>query len=190
MEVENLKTPEQDLRVKKTITAIHNTFKDMIIEMDFEKITINELSKRAMISRKTFYLHYTDLDSLLNELQNSIISEFIQRIKKYCNIRDITEITREFFLYCENQNALNQRILCSGNYRFFYSSIIYNINSNEKYNKQTQNLIAVFLTSANMEIYRQWVKDNRNMPLKEVVKLTSNLISHGIYGLLNDVSEN
>ncbi len=185
-----MKTPEQDLRVKKTITAIHNTFKDMIIEMDFEKITINELSKRAMISRKTFYLHYTDLDSLLNELQNSIISEFIQRIKKYCNIRDITEITREFFLYCENQNALNQRILCSGNYRFFYSSIIYNINSNEKYNKQTQNLIAVFLTSANMEIYRQWVKDNRNMPLKEVVKLTSNLISHGIYGLLNDVSEN
>ena len=50
-----------DPRVHKTREAIRNTFKKKICEMPAEKITVKELTDRAKIHRKTFYLHYTTL---------------------------------------------------------------------------------------------------------------------------------
>ena len=64
------KKKAEDLRVRKTREAIHNTFKSMICEMDYDQITIKELTERAQINRKTFYLHYNSLDDLLAELQD------------------------------------------------------------------------------------------------------------------------
>lgn len=48
-----------DLRVLKTRNAIKNTFKEMVMEKDASDIQIKELAERALIHRKTFYLHYT-----------------------------------------------------------------------------------------------------------------------------------
>lgn len=48
-----------DLRVLKTREAIKNAFREMVCEMDADEITVKELTERAMIHRKTFYLHYT-----------------------------------------------------------------------------------------------------------------------------------
>ena len=50
-----------DLRVIRTRKAIRDAFCDMIMEMDFQDITIKELTQRAMINRNTFYLHYESL---------------------------------------------------------------------------------------------------------------------------------
>ncbi len=44
----------EDLRVQKTIDTIQKTFKDMICEMDYGKITVKELCERARINKKTF----------------------------------------------------------------------------------------------------------------------------------------
>ena len=67
------KTKQEDLRVRKTREAIRRTFEDMICEMDYEKISVKELTDRAMINRKTFYLHYETLDDLLEELQQKLL---------------------------------------------------------------------------------------------------------------------
>ena len=66
------KQGKEDLRIQKTREAIHKTFEEMICEMDYEQISIKELTERARINRKTFYLHYNTLDDLLKELQNKM----------------------------------------------------------------------------------------------------------------------
>ena len=53
-----------DLRVLKTEEAIKRTFKEMLLEMPYEKITIKELCERAIINRKTFYLHYNSIEDV------------------------------------------------------------------------------------------------------------------------------
>ena len=55
---------KEDLRSKRTKEFIRKTFEEMICEMDFEQITVKELTERAMINRKTFYLHYDSLDEI------------------------------------------------------------------------------------------------------------------------------
>ena len=70
---------KEDLRVIRTKEAIRKTFEEMICEMDYEQISIKELTERARINRKTFYLHYSSLDDLLRELQNEMAKNFIKR---------------------------------------------------------------------------------------------------------------
>ena len=88
---------KEDLRVKKTKEAIRNAFKAMICEMDYEQITIKELTQRAQINRKTFYLHYAGLDELLEELQEEIAEHFISRNVSYSSMKDIRDLIRLFF---------------------------------------------------------------------------------------------
>ena len=65
---------QNDLRYIKTESLIQNTFKAMLLEMDYSQITIRKLVERAQINRKTFYLHYQNLDDLLVNQQISILS--------------------------------------------------------------------------------------------------------------------
>lgn len=62
-------TGYEDLRVQRTIKSIYDAFSELILERDYEKITVTELAKRAMINKKTFYRYYPTLDDLLAELQ-------------------------------------------------------------------------------------------------------------------------
>lgn len=50
----------------------------MLREMDYSQITIKELTHRAMINRKTFYLHYHSLDELLGKLQTDIYAQVLE----------------------------------------------------------------------------------------------------------------
>ncbi|SDC16579.1 DNA-binding transcriptional regulator, AcrR family [Terribacillus halophilus] len=57
-----------DLRVKKTLLGIENSFLELLKLKDFNKITIQQIADRAMINRATFYLHYIDKFDLLEKL--------------------------------------------------------------------------------------------------------------------------
>ena len=91
------KTKQDDLRVRKTKEAIRRSFEDMICEMDYEKITVKELTDRAMINRKTFYLHYETLDDLLEELQQEIVDSFTSQNISFKSMSDIKRIVRYFY---------------------------------------------------------------------------------------------
>lgn len=109
---------KEDLRIQRTKNAIRKTFEEMICEMDYEQISIKELTERANINRKTFYLHYDSLDDLLREVQNEMAQDFIERTKNMERPRDMDKITREFFLAHEELGKLGERITCSGSYRY------------------------------------------------------------------------
>ena len=47
-----------DLRIIKTKKAIRDAFLALIEEKGFERISVKEITEKAMISRNTFYLHY------------------------------------------------------------------------------------------------------------------------------------
>lgn len=62
----------EDLRVQKIIEAICAVFEKLLLEKDYDKISVTELCKLARISKKTFYVYYEDLDSLLEEMQKKL----------------------------------------------------------------------------------------------------------------------
>jgi AcrR family transcriptional regulator len=53
---------------------IREAFFELIEKIGFEKITVSNLTKKAVINRSTFYLHYTDKYDLLNKLETEVLN--------------------------------------------------------------------------------------------------------------------
>lgn len=71
-----------DRRILKSQKAIQNAFLEMLLKDGFDMITIKELTEKADISRKTFYLHYVDKYDLLNAVVNKHLEELGSFVKR------------------------------------------------------------------------------------------------------------
>ena len=177
-----------DLRILKTEEAIKNTFKDMIVEMPYEKITIKELCERALINRKTFYLHYSSIDDLLEEFQNEIAEEYFDRIKDFDHIKEVDKIIKTFFLFSEEKGLFYEKINCNSNYNYIQQQTNNKLSIKSKDNFQSirnfdtekQNIILSFVNSATLGIYRQWIKDGKKIPVEKIIDITTILIKTGL----------
>ncbi|MBP3437614.1 MAG: TetR/AcrR family transcriptional regulator [Clostridia bacterium] len=66
-----------DRRVLRTKKAIHNAFVSLLAERSIDDISISEIAKRADINRKTFYSYYGGIHMLLNEIEQSVLTDFV-----------------------------------------------------------------------------------------------------------------
>lgn len=184
-------TGKEDLRIQKTREAIRKTFEKMICEMDYEQISVKELTERARINRKTFYLHYNTLDDLLREIQNEMAQNFIKRTQGLNHPHDMDKITREFFLCSEELGKVGERITCSGNYKYISRKITNDI-MNQTWKSETrspsenpyiQNIIMTYVSQGTLEIYKQWVADGKKISLEDIIRIATQLICNGVNGL-------
>lgn len=65
-----------DLRISRTHKMIKEAFFELMDTIGFDKISIQNLTKKAMVSRTTFYLHYKDKYDLLDQIENEILHGF------------------------------------------------------------------------------------------------------------------
>lgn len=71
-----------DLRIVKTRTNIKNSLIDLLAEKNVSKITVTELSEKAMINRKTFYRHYNTVQDVVDDINYDMINDVISHAKK------------------------------------------------------------------------------------------------------------
>lgn len=183
-------TQKEDLRIKRTKALIRKAFEEMIFEMDFEQMTVKELTERAMINRKTFYLHYDSLDELLLEMQNELAKSFIERTRGMERPRDIDKITREFFLSQNELGELGERITCSGSYHYISRRITADIMSQTWKEGDSgfsdpylQNVIMTYVSQSTLAVYKQWVADKKKIPLDDIIDIAVKLVCSGINGI-------
>jgi len=181
---------KQDLRVQKTQEAIRGTFRQMIIEMDFQNITIKELAERARINRKTFYFHFSKLDDLLEELCNELVEGFLKRVEGYRALKDRAWYVREFFINQEELGGLGERIVCAESNRYMLKRMTNEIVSqtwdfpagSDDLATYRQNILVSFSHHCILGAYRQWIKDDKKIPLEDMIELTITLVSSGTNG--------
>jgi AcrR family transcriptional regulator len=69
-----------DRRIIKSQDAIKNAFIELLSEKNFDQITMQDISDKANVGRRTIYLHYVDKFDLLDKL----LEEHINEIKRLC----------------------------------------------------------------------------------------------------------
>lgn len=177
-----------DRRVIKTRNAIKETFKEMVMEMDASKITVRELADRAQIHRKTFYLHYTSIEALYEDILQEIAEQYFEEIDKTAPDAPFTEVNRVFFTFLSGLDPYCEKLLCSPGYREFSDRIFLlmlrhnrtRYNPYAAYTKDQQNIINTFLCLTSINIYRQWISSKKKMPLDELIDFTNQLFMYGI----------
>ena len=185
-------TGSEDLRVRRTIDSIKNVFEQMICEMDYSKIRVTELCSRAMINKKTFYVYYPTLDSLLEEMQSEYVAEYIRRIKDFKLPDELDKVNREFFLFSEEKGLAYEKITCAGSesYHYIRSGMIKKVNtaglsSSKKYStlpEYQQSMLMNFVNNSVLGIYRQWVEEGKQQTVEEITELTNRLVLGGVKG--------
>lgn len=91
-----------DRRIAKSRKAIHQAFLEMLLERGFDAITVKDITEKADISRKTFYLHYVDKYDLLNTIVNDEMKE-LTRICEEKKEKGFVEGTVIWFQYFEQR---------------------------------------------------------------------------------------
>jgi AcrR family transcriptional regulator len=93
-----------DPRAKRTRKYIQKAFTDLLAEMDFEDLSIQDIMDRAELNRATFYNHYQDKYELLELTMSGAFTEILSaRIPPSTRMQG-TELLRHLMLaVCEWQ---------------------------------------------------------------------------------------
>lgn len=181
---------KQDLRFIKNENLIRKTFREMIAETEYRKISIKELTQRAQINRKTFYLHYSSLDQLLSELQIELMSPTLEDIAKTNFPDDVEEIIQHSFHFMSSLDSVDKKILSSkGNFPdkespsdLIREHFFKKYDCLPQYNWFESNLILTYFSVCLGVIYREWEVNDQRIPIEEMVPLATQLILHGLDG--------
>ena len=93
---------KKDLRFRKTELSIRAAFFELLKSRRMSEITVAEISRKAMLGRGTFYLHYKDIHDLLDTLENEYVEAIGNIIDEYYPIApaaNISELTEKLFRY-------------------------------------------------------------------------------------------
>ena len=69
------KTHRTDRRIRYTRQAIKEILLEELKTKPYSKITVTEICKKAEMNRGTFYLHYYDIDDVLNDILEDFLSD-------------------------------------------------------------------------------------------------------------------
>lgn len=67
---------KSDRRVRRTRQLLANALFTLMKEKSYNDITVKELCEAADINRGTFYLHYKDIDDMVEQIEQEILTQF------------------------------------------------------------------------------------------------------------------
>jgi len=105
---------KQDRRVERTKRDLKNALLYLIEEKrNINSITITDIAEYANYNRTTFYAHYSDKESLLNEIKEDAITGFIESFrdpykdkKRILHVQQLKSSAIKIFEYVEKNSSL------------------------------------------------------------------------------------
>lgn len=115
---------KEDLRIVRTRALLCKALMELLEEMPFEKITVQDICNKALVHRATFYNHFEDKEHLLEYMIDEIKEELFNATVKnehystpkemymslISNAIDYVEKNRQKLLVITNINSLEKII--------------------------------------------------------------------------------
>ena len=179
-----------DPRVIKTRKQFLDAFKELVLFYDdYMSITVKELCDKAGLNRKTFYLHYKQVDDLFLILQDEYIEEFYNRTKDFDFSKEIEKVVGAYFDINE-ENPVYKKMATTSIY--FYTkdisrkkTLLYFLARDRKnlfgeHNDTVQDILYRHFHMTVYIMYKQWALKNYQLPKDEMIALTAQLVKNGI----------
>ena len=186
-------TPAKDLRVTKTLEAIDTSFRTLMLEKGYEALTVKELCERARINKKTFYRYYETLDDLLAEVMATYAAAWRKRTTHLQVPEDLAAVTREFFRFGTEQDALYDAITCDPAFNVMQRNLQDDASGEQieavpdGFTPETWHVYYSWQTAGTLAMYRAWVADGKRLPVDEVAELAVTLLCGGVETLLKRI---
>ena len=176
-----------DRRVRKTKAALRHGLAVLTQKKSIKEITVKELVEEVDINRSTFYLHYTDIYSMVSELESELLTEFKHAIDLYPPTSSEEEMCR-FFEHIYNILSDNREIciaLVSENddisfirqvedfvaeriKKIFESGMVKNV--------YDVRYVFDFCISGGMGLFKHWLTDENALEPAHMAKITTDMV--------------
>lgn len=173
-----------DRRIIKSQEAIKKAVIELMSEKNFDQITLQEISDRANVSRRTIYLHYMDKFDLLDKL----IEEHINKLRELAESSadmDFIDGNLVWFEYFERNYLFFSTMLASkGAFSFrrqFLEFVIEGLkveldNTERKIPTINEEIILRFIAGAYVEVVEWWFTNGMPYPPNKMAKQVGILI--------------
>jgi AcrR family transcriptional regulator len=179
-----------DRRIRKTKSQLKQGLAQLMMKKSINEISVKELVQTVDINRSTFYLHYSDIYSLLDEIEEELLNEIRHIIETHpMGVENNTFTFMEdiFKVLAENKEICRALMGDNGDASFIFKmeDII-----EENAKKQLEELfpdikdnlqyILSFCLSGCMGIVNQWLFQNGQETPEEMAKLMFKMVVHAL----------
>ena len=189
-------TTHIDRRVVKTKRAIKEAFAKLLTQKDINDITISDIAAEANINHKTFYNYYGGIYEVVGEIEDDIVRLIDKEVtgigfqnslqSPYLIFEKLTKVINtdtDFFGYLLGMNAnvsLESKIadLLKSKFKMF---VLQDVEISEL----RLNLMAEFIISGMVAVYRRWFNSDRSEPIETISKEMQLLAFEGLNGFLD-----
>ncbi len=156
-------------RTRLSKLMFKNALMDLLREKgDIHKISVRELCDRADLNRSTFYAHYEEPADLLKELENEIIDETEEHLKKIAEENDMGahKYILSFLKYLRDNDKVFRTLLIDAadpkfKSMFMQRSILKFIdNLNITFFSDVEQYIFSYILNGSTGIIIQWVRSD------------------------------
>src|SRR5215211_8840162 len=114
-------TTRIDPRVTRTRKLLLDAFVSLQAEKSFDDITVQDIAARATVNRATFYAHFVDKYTLVDELIRESFTQMLQQRMATRALGTEEHLRRLILAVCDYWTALHAQ--CKHSYRMFDSLV-------------------------------------------------------------------
>ena len=184
-----------DKRVLKTKKSIADALLYLIEKKASNKITVSEIAEEAKIERKTFYLHYSCIEDVYEDLEKHIeddLEEEINKIRKDPNFQ-FKNIYYNLNTVINNNMSFFKSIAKNDSYSFLlhsFEKIFANVISDVAINVchiKSKNIkyYSEFYASGILTLYMRWLRDETDLTLDELTVILTKASFLSVDDLIN-----
>lgn len=183
----------QDRRVVRTKTALAQALFDLCGEKEFDRITITELTKRANVDRKTFYLHYRSVGDILEDFYAEHLARLQEKLEREvrAEVLDVQGYFRALSNSLEENLGLYQCLVRGPAYDFFrerlreilHCRVLGGLQTKTVGRREMLPVYAEFVTNGVLGVYLEWLRGNLTLSGEELARQLSGAVLTGESGL-------
>ncbi|ATY55860.1 TetR/AcrR family transcriptional regulator [Staphylococcus argenteus] len=194
-----------DPRVKRTNQYLINAIVKLLNEKDINKISIQNITDSADLTRATFYLHYRDKQDFFNRIVTNVIDDLIDYVKDghlvASGLKSESDIknafTRLFEYIYMNHTVFGVMLSDKGLSQFrpkletevqkeIYIPLFHALVKidGEKASKFPQHYFLNYITSAHIGVICTWLNDDMNYSPKYMAELLYKLTLEGVFSVV------
>ena len=184
----------QDLRVRRTRKWLQEALLSLMLEKQFSKISIAEITDKAEVSRPTFYLHYRSKEEVLEDYLDSMYRDFMvdmepnldsiiqgkMAIKLYEQISDQAVFLRSL-IDSEVSNLVVHKL-----HQYCYEVIKKSLDQSlfPTCDDTTWDFVIASIAGSVYAVSVRWLQMDNPLSVKEMGELTMQLIRPGVREVL------
>ena len=175
-----------------TKKLISNSFKELMLEFSFEKITIKMITDHANVIRPTFYNHFHDKYELVEWILKDEITEPVRELVLQGKLEDgISFIFKKFYEDREyyrkafeitGQNGFTETV--TGVFTEFFLDLLSTVNWKGDDTFMTAEVVCRYYTSGLISMIHMEIDDADHMSVDKYISTYKYLMQHTIYEFL------